>query len=159
MGMFKGGLSDHSAIVTAYHTATHLLHSALRIILGTHVSQKGSNITAERLRFDFFQPEKISDDQIKSIEDLINQKISEKLPVTRAEMPKEKAIAEGAMAFFGQKYPDIVSVFTIGEEPNHFSKELCGGPHVASLAELAKIKVVKQESLGADTRRLYLQFV
>ena len=159
MGMFKGGLADHSITVTAYHTATHLLHAALRNILGSHVSQKGSNITVERLRFDFSHLEKLSDDQIKSVENLINQKISKKLPVIKQEMPKEVAIAEGALAFFGQKYPDIVSVFTIGEEPNHFSKELCGGPHVASLAELAKIKIVKQESLGAGTRRLYLQFV
>ena len=159
IGMFKGGLADHSATVTAYHTATHLLHAALRQILGTHISQKGSNITAERLRFDFSHTEKITDDQLLAIQDLINQKISEKLLVTRTELPKEKAITEGALAFFGQKYPDLVSVFTIGEGENIFSKELCGGPHVASLAELAKIKVVKQESLGAGVRRLYLQFV
>lgn len=159
IGMFKGGLADNSKTVTAYHTATHLLHAALRLILGNHVSQKGSNITGERLRFDISHPDKLSDDQIRSVEDLINQKISEKLPVIRREMPKDQALAEGALAFFGQKYPDLVSVYSIGEGDKTFSKELCGGPHVESLAELAKIKIVKQESLGAGTRRLYLQFV
>lgn len=158
-GMFKGGLADHSQTVTAYHTTTHLLHAALRQVLGTHVSQKGSNITSERLRFDFSHPDKISDDDLQKIEDLINQKISEHLPVTRSEMPKDQAISEGALAFFGQKYPDIVSVYTVGTSENYFSKELCGGPHVTNTQELAKIKIVKQESLGAGTRRLYLQFV
>ena len=159
IGMFKGGLADNSATVTAYHTATHLLHASLRQILGSHVEQKGSNITAERLRFDFSHPEKITDDLLKQIEDLINQKISEKLPVTHTEEPKSEAIASGALAFFGQKYPDLVSVFTIGKEPNHFSKELCGGPHVTNLSELANIKIVKQEPLGSGVRRLYLKFV
>jgi len=158
-GMFKGGLADHSDVVTAYHTATHLLHAALRQILGTHVQQKGSNITSERLRFDFSHPEKLSDIQIKAVQDLINQKISEKLTVTKVELPKEEALAQGALAFFGQKYPDQVTVYTIGNKKSFFSKELCGGPHVESLAELAKINIVKQESLGAGTRRLYLQFV
>jgi len=158
-GMFKGGLADRSETVTAYHTATHLLHSALRQILGPHVQQKGSNITSERLRFDFSHPEKLTDDQISSIENLINQKISEKLPVIREEKPKDIALAEGALAFFGQKYPDIVSVYTIGNPPDVFSKEFCGGPHVTNTGELAKIKIVKQESLGSSYRRLYLQFV
>lgn len=158
-GMFKGGLADHSQTVTGYHTVTHLLHAALRQILGTHVSQKGSNLTSERLRFDFSHPDKISDEELHSIEELINQKISEQLSVTREEMPKETAISSGAMAFFGQKYPEVVSVYTVGEKENYFSKEICGGPHVTNTKELAKIKIVKQESLGAGTRRLYLQFV
>ncbi|KKT73206.1 MAG: alanyl-tRNA synthetase [Candidatus Collierbacteria bacterium GW2011_GWB1_44_6] len=158
-GMFKGGLADKSQVVTAYHTATHLLHASLRRILGNRVEQKGSNITADRLRFDFSYTEKITDEQIKAIEDLINKKIAEKLSVVREEMPKEDALKQGALAFFGQKYPEIVSVYTIGPKNNFFSKELCGGPHVESLAELAKINIVKQESLGATTRRLYLQFV
>lgn len=158
-GMFTGGLADHSKTVTSYHTATHLLHAALRQVLGTHVGQKGSNITAERLRFDFSHPEKLTDEEIKLTEELINKVISEKLPVVREEMPKDKAIAQGAMAFFGQKYPDVVSVYTIGNKDNIFSKEICGGPHVTNTEELAKIKIVKQESLGAGTRRLYLQFV
>ncbi len=158
-GMFKGGLADHSVTVTAYHTATHLLHAALRSVLGTHVEQKGSNITAERLRFDFSHNEKLTDDELNQITMLINQKISEKLPVTHTEEPKESAIASGAMAFFGQKYPDVVSVYTIGDPNNFFSKELCGGPHVTNLSELANIKIDKQESLGAGVRRLYLKFV
>jgi alanyl-tRNA synthetase len=157
--MFKGGLADHSKTVTAYHTTTHLLHAALRQILGSHVSQKGSNITAERLRFDFSHMDKPTDEQITSIEALINQKISEKLPVNKEEMPKDKAIKEGAMAFFGQRYPDVVSVYTIGNKGKLFSKEICAGPHVTNTQELAKIKIVKQESAGAGTRRLYLQFV
>ncbi len=158
-GMFKGGLADQSVIVTAYHTATHLLHAALRQILGNHVSQKGSNITSLRLRFDFSHPEKISDEKIEEIQSLINEKISEKLKVTKEELPKEKALEQGALAFFGQKYPDVVTVYTVGDPKNYFSKELCGGPHVESLSELAKIKIVKQETLGSGVRRLYLQFV
>jgi len=157
--MFKGGLADHSKTVTGYHTTTHLLHAALRQILGTHVSQKGSNITSERLRFDFSHPEKLTDRELQLTEELINLKTSEKLPVIREEMPKDKAVAEGAMALFGQKYPDVVSVYSIGNKGNYFSKEICGGPHVTNTQELAKIKIVKQESLGAITRRLYLQFV
>lgn len=158
-GMFKGGLADNSATVTAYHTATHLLHASLRQILGEHVSQKGSNITGERLRFDFSHTDKITDEQLKEIQDLINEKINKKLTVTRTEEPKDQAIASGALAFFGQKYPDIVSVYTISDGENTFSKELCGGPHVNNLSELANIKIVKQESLGSGVRRLYLQFV
>jgi len=158
-GMFKGGLADNSATTVAYHTATHLLHASLRQILGTHVEQKGSNITGQRLRFDFSHFDKITDEQIKQIEDLINQKINQKLTVTRTEEPKDQALASGALAFFGQKYPDIVSVYTIADGENVFSKELCGGPHVTNLSELANIKIVKQESLGSGVRRLYLKFV
>lgn len=158
-GMFKGGLADHSEVVTRYHTATHLLHASLRQILGNHVSQKGSNITKDRLRFDFSHTEKLTDEQITQVENLINQKISEKLSVVRTEESKDQAIASGAMAFFGQKYPDVVSVYTIGDPQNFFSKELCGGPHVTNLSELANIKIVKQESLGSGVRRLYLEFV
>ncbi len=158
-GMFKGGLADHSETVTAYHTATHLLHAALRKIIGTSVSQKGSNITAERLRFDYAATDKLSDEQVLEIENLINEKIQQKLPVIRTEEKKEDAIASGAMAFFGQKYPDLVSVYTIGGPENYFSKELCGGPHVTNLSELANIKIVKQESLGSGIRRVYLKFV
>jgi len=159
VGMFKGGLEDNSKTVIAYHTVTHLLHSALRQILGNHVGQKGSNITAERLRFDFSHPEKLTDEELQQAEDLINKIIAEKQTIIREEMSKEKAIKEGAIAFFGQKYPDIVSVYTIGNKKNPFSKEICGGPHVTNTEELAKIKIVKQESLGAGIRRLYIQFV
>ncbi len=157
-GMFKGGLADNSQTVTAYHTVTHLLHAALRLVLGNHVGQKGSNLTATRLRFDFSHPDKISDKDLQAIEDLVNKKISEKLPVLREELPKEEALSQGALAFFGQKYPDVVSVYTIGQSDHFFSKELCGGPHVTNTQELAKIKIVKQESLGSGVRRLYLQF-
>jgi alanyl-tRNA synthetase len=156
-GMFKGGLEDHSEITTKYHTATHLLHKALRDTLGTHVSQKGSNITADRLRFDFSHPDKMSADQIKKVEDIVNEKIRENLPVTRQEMPKTQALSEGALAFFVEKYPDQVSVYTIGPLDHWYSKELCGGPHVSSTAEIGKIKIVKEESAGAGIRRIYAQ--
>ena len=158
-GMFKSGLADNSKTVTAYHTATHLLHAALRQVLGVSVTQKGSNITGERLRFDFSYPQKVEEKDLLNIENSINKIITEKFLVTREEMPKEKAIEEGAMALFGQKYPEIVSVYTIGKNEKIFSKEICTGPHVTNTQELAKIKIVKQESLGAGTRRLYLQFV
>jgi len=150
-GMFKGGLQDQSEIVTKYHTATHLLHAALRKVLGTHVSQKGSNITAERLRFDFSHPEKLTDEQITAVESLVNQKISEDIPVIWGEMPKSQALAEGAMAFFPEKYPEITSVYTIGD----FSKELCGGPHVQSTGEIGRIKIIRQEAVSAGVRRIY----
>lgn len=150
-GMFKGGLVDRSEVATKYHTATHLLHAALRQVLGIHVSQKGSNITAERLRFDFSHPEKLTDEQIKQIEDLINAKIKEDIKVERVEMPKSKALAEGAMAFFPEKYPEMTSVYTIG----NFSKELCGGPHVQSTGEIGRIKITRQEAVSAGVRRIY----
>ncbi len=150
-GMFKGGLQDQSEIVIKYHTATHLLHAALRKVLGTHVSQKGSNITAERLRFDFSHPDKLIDEQLKQVEDLVNQKISADIAVTRQEMPKAQALAEGAMAFFPEKYPEITSVYSIGD----FSKELCGGPHVQSTGEIGRIKIIRQEAVSAGVRRIY----
>jgi alanyl-tRNA synthetase len=156
-GMFKGGLQDQSEITTRYHTATHLLHRALREILGIHVQQKGSNITAERLRFDFSHPDKLTSEQIQKVEDIVNAKIKENLTVTREEKPKKQALAEGALAFFVEKYPDIVSVYTIGPMDNWFSKELCGGPHVGSTGEIGRIKIVKEESAGSGIRRIYAQ--
>lgn len=150
-GMFKGGLADQSEATTKYHTATHLLHAALRQVLGTHVSQKGSNITSERLRFDFSHPEKLSEDEIRKIEDLVNEKIEENLKVERKEMPKTQALAEGAMAFFPEKYPEMTSVYKIGD----FSKELCGGPHVNSTGEIGRIKIMRQEAVSSGIRRLY----
>jgi len=150
-GMFKGGLADQSEIVTKYHTATHLLHAALREILGNHVSQSGSNITAARLRFDFSHPEKLTDDQIKQVEDLVNTKIRENIKVDRVEMPKAKALAEGALAFFPEKYPEVTSVYSIGD----FSKELCGGPHVQSTGEIGRIRITRQEAVSAGVRRVY----
>lgn len=150
-GMFKGGLQDQSDITTKYHTTTHLLHAALRQILGPHVFQKGSNITSSRLRFDFSHSEKLTPSQLSQVEDLINQKISENIPVTKTDMAKSKALAEGALAFFPEKYPDTTSVYQISA----FSKELCGGPHVSSTGEIGSIKIIKEESAGAGIRRIY----
>jgi alanyl-tRNA synthetase len=150
-GMFRGGLQDQSEITTKYHTATHLLHAALRQILGPHVQQKGSNITSERLRFDFSHPDKLTPDQISEIEKLVNLKISQNLPVTKTEMAKTQALAEGALAFFPEKYPEICSVYQIGD----FSKELCGGPHVGSTGEIGSIKITREESAGSGVRRIY----
>jgi alanyl-tRNA synthetase len=150
-GMFKGGLGEQSEITTKYHTATHLLNAALRQILGEHVSQKGSNITNERLRFDFPNPEKLSEEQIKSVEDLVNEKIKENLPVTMETMSLEDAKKSHANAVFSDRYEDQVKVYSIGE----FSKEVCGGPHVDFTGLLGKFKIIKEESAGAGIRRLY----
>jgi alanyl-tRNA synthetase len=154
-GMFKGGLQDQSEITTRYHTATHLLHKALREVLGDHVSQRGSNITAERLRFDFSHPNHLTMEQLNNVQEIVNQKISENLPVTRQELPKKQALAEGALAFFPEKYPEITSVYTVGKSDDWYSKELCGGPHVSSTGEIGRIKIVKEESAGAGIRRIY----
>ncbi len=158
-GMFKGGLRDQSEITTKYHTATHLLHQALRSTLGDHVSQKGSNITSDRLRFDFSHDQKLNPQEIQAVENLVNQKISENLPVTRQEMAKDEALKTGALAFFAQKYPDVVSVYTIGSQNNWYSREICGGPHVSSTGEIGKIKIVKEESAGSGVRRIYAQII
>lgn len=150
-GMFKGGLGEQSEITTKYHTTTHLLHASLRKILGEHVQQKGSNITAERLRFDFSHPEKLTEDELKQVEDLVNEKIKENLPVTSEVMDKEQALNSGALGFFTEKYGDKVTVYTIG----NFSKEICGGPHVENTSELGTFKIIKEESAGAGVRRIY----
>ncbi|MBU1931939.1 alanine--tRNA ligase [Patescibacteria group bacterium] len=154
-GMFKGGLADQSETVTKLHTATHLLHAALRKILGEHVQQVGSNITAERLRFDFVHSEKLTAEQLKQIEELINQQINNDFPVKMMTMSLSEAKAQGALACFGQKYPAQVKVYTV----SNFSKELCGGPHVSSTKELGEVKIVKQESCGAGRRRIYARLV
>ncbi len=150
-GKFKSGLADNSEIITKYHTATHLLHTALRQILGTHVQQSGSNITSERLRFDFSAPDKLTDDQIKQVEALINKKIQLDLPVKVETMPFTESQNQGAIAFFANKYPEIVTVYTIGD----FSKEVCTGPHVSKLSELGKFEITKEESAGSGKRRIY----
>ncbi|HAV15113.1 MAG TPA: alanine--tRNA ligase [Candidatus Pacebacteria bacterium] len=159
-GMFKGGLADHSENVTKYHTATHLLHAALRKVLGEHVSQQGSNITGERLRFDFSHPTALTEEQKKKVEDMINEKIKEDLPVTQEMVSKDEALKQGAMAFFKEKYADTVSMYTIGKDlkKGWFSKELCGGPHVAHTGEIGPIKITKEESVGSGIRRIYVQF-
>lgn len=154
-GKFKSGLADHSEIITKYHTATHLLHAALRQILGTHVQQSGSNITSERLRFDFSHPEKLSTDQVKAVENLVNQKINESIPVTVENMKFIDAQKAGALAFFGAKYPEIVSVYSVGD----FSKEVCTGPHVKNISELGKVSITKEESAGSGKRRLYASLI
>jgi alanyl-tRNA synthetase len=150
-GKFKSGLADNSEIITKYHTATHLLHAALRRVLGDHVQQSGSNITLERLRFDFTHPEKLTPAQMRQVEELVNQKIQEGIEVRLDTMPFSQAQASGALAFFGSKYPETVSVYTIGD----FSKEVCTGPHVTNTNLLGHFRLTKEESAGTGKRRLY----
>lgn len=150
-GKFKSGLADHSEIITKYHTATHLLHASLRKILGDHVQQSGSNITSERLRFDFSHDQKLTDDQIKDITDLVNNTISQNIPVGMKTMPFVEAQKLGALAFFGTKYPEIVSVYSVGD----FSSEVCTGPHVENTSILGQFKIIKEESAGSGKRRIY----
>ena len=150
-GMFKGGLADKSEEVTKLHTATHLLHQALRIALGDQIRQEGSNITAKRLRFYFSYNQALSDQDINKIETLINQQIKKDLKVKKTIESKDQALKSGALAFFKETYPDKVSVFSIKD----FSKELCGGPHVTSTGEIGGVKIIKQESIGAGKRRIY----
>jgi len=155
-GMFKGGLADASEDVTKLHTVTHLLHASLRKVLGEHVSQKGSNITAERLRFDFSHPEKLFDEEIKKVEDLINEQIKKDLPVSFEEKTLEEAQKEGALAFFGEKYGQGVKVYTIGDPGGEwFSKEVCGGPHVSHTGEIGNVRIKKQEKVGSGIIRIY----
>ena len=149
-GKFKGGLAGNGEIETKYHTATHLLNAALKIVVGPDVHQKGSNITAERMRFDFSCDHKLSDEEKKRAEDLVNEWISEGIPVTVEEMPKEEAIKTGAECMFIEKYPDIVTVYSIGD----VSKELCGGPHVKNTSELGHFRIIKEEASSAGVRRI-----
>ena len=154
-GKFKSGLADKSEIITKYHTATHLLHTALRKILGDHVQQSGSNITAERLRFDFSHDQKLTDEQLKQVSDLINQQIKLNLPVFKEIMPFVEAQKQGAIAFFGNKYPEVVSVYTVGDQNDCFSKEVCTGPHVGNTGDLGVFEIIKEESAGSGKRRIY----
>ncbi len=147
---FKGGLSDHSESNIKYHTATHLLHQALKDVLGNDVNQKGSNINSQRLRFDFSYPHKLTDEQKKKVEDIVNQKIAEELDVTCEEMSLEDARKSGAIGLFGNKYGEIVKVYTIG----NYSKEICGGPHVNNTKELGKFTIIKEEAVGSGVRRI-----
>jgi alanyl-tRNA synthetase len=156
--MFKGGLVDKSEEVTKLHTATHLLHASLRKILGEHVSQKGSNITSDRLRFDFSHPQKLTDKEVEKVESLVNKQIESDLPVSFKEETLDKAIKEGALHFFGEKYGSQVKVYTIGDSNDAwFSKEVCGGPHVASTGKIGRVKIKKQEKIGAGVIRIYLE--
>jgi len=157
-GTFKGGLADHSEAVTKFHTTTHLLHAALRKVLGDHVHQEGSNITADRLRFDFAHNEALTPEQLTAVETWINEQIAANLPVTKATMEKEAALQSGALAFFNEKYPDMVSVYTIGNEDQWVSRELCGGPHASHTGEIGRISIFKQKASSAGVRRVYLKF-
>ena len=147
---FKGGLASTGEMETKYHTATHLLNAALKQVLGSHVHQRGSNITAERLRFDFSHDSKMTDEEKKATEDLVNKWISEAIPVEHLEMKKDEAISQGAEAMFIEKYGDIVSVYKIGD----ISLELCGGPHVSNTSELGHFKIKKEESSSSGVRRI-----
>lgn len=151
---FKGGLASTGAEETKYHTATHLLHAALREVLGDHVFQKGSNITADRLRFDFSHPEKMTDEEKSKVENLVNEKIKSSLSVTQVEMDYDEAKKLGAMGLFEDKYEDKVSVYTIGNDKEVFSRELCGGPHVSNTSELGNFKIKKEEASSAGVRRI-----
>ncbi|NBB90880.1 MAG: alanine--tRNA ligase [Spirochaetes bacterium] len=147
---FKGGLADHSEHTTKLHTATHLLHKALRDVLGEHVAQKGSNITPERLRFDFSHPEKMTKEQIGEVERIVNEKIEEDLPVRYETMTLEEARENGAMALFGDKYDEVVKVYSVGD----YSKEVCGGPHVESTGQLGGFRITKEQSSSQGVRRV-----
>jgi alanyl-tRNA synthetase len=152
---FKGGLGDTGEISVRYHTATHLLHQALREVLGTHVQQKGSNITPERLRFDFSHPSKMTGDEKKKVEDIVNEKITESLPVSVISLPFSEAEKTGALHFFGEKYGDTVTVYYIGQNLDHaYSKEFCGGPHVKNTSELGVFKIQKEEAVSQGVRRI-----
>ncbi|MBR3229935.1 MAG: alanine--tRNA ligase [Bacilli bacterium] len=149
-GMFKGGLMGHSETETKYHTATHLLNAALKKVIGPDVHQLGSNITTERLRFDFPCDHKLTDEEISKVENLVNEWIKEDYPVTIEEMSKDEALKSGAECRFVEKYPDVVTVYSIGD----FSKELCGGPHVKHTGELGRFVIKKEQSNGSGVRRI-----
>ena len=147
---FKGGLAEQNDTTIAYHTATHLLNAALKVVLGPETHQRGSNITVDRMRFDFNCDHKMTDEEKKKTEDLVNKWIEEALPVTVEEMKKEDAVKSGAECMFIEKYPDVVTVYTIGD----VAKELCGGPHVKNTSELGKFKIKKEEASSAGVRRI-----
>jgi len=147
---FAGGLETHTDRAVRLHTATHLLNGALRQVLGDHVHQRGSNITDERLRFDFSHDRRLSDEELERVSEIVNRAIADDLPVVMRSMPREEADRLGAEREFGQRYPDVVSVYTIGD----LSAEFCGGPHVARTGEVGRLRILKQESSGADVRRI-----
>ena len=152
---FKGGLSGTGTQETKYHTATHLLHQALRDVLGEHIGQKGSNINPERLRFDFSHTAKMTDEEKQKVESIVNEKIRAALPVNKIILPKEQAIKTGAIHFFAEKYGDEVSVYYIGDNiESAYSKEFCGGPHVSNTNELGVFKIAKEEAVSAGVRRI-----
>ncbi len=152
---FKGGLADTSEMSVKYHTATHLLHQALHDVLGDGVMQKGSNITPERLRFDFSHGAKMTDEEKKKVEDIVNQKIKENLPMNNVVMPRAEAEKTGARHFFGEKYGEEISIYFIGHDlKTAYSKEFCGGPHVKNTGVLGHFKIVKEEAVSQGVRRI-----
>jgi len=154
-GSFKGGLGDQGEMAVKYHTATHLLHKALRTVLGDHVAQKGSNITAERLRFDFAHDSPMTPEQVKKVQEIVNEQIEKDYPVFMETMSLDEAKAQGATALFGEKYESVVKVFTIGSSTtDFFSKEVCGGPHVEKTGTLGKFTIQKEQSSSAGVRRI-----
>lgn len=156
-GMFKGGLVDHSEIVTKYHTATHLLHQALKDVLGPQVFQKGSNITSERLRFDFSYERKMTDEEIKKTEEIINKRIEQDLKVDHMIVDLQKAKEMNAIGLFDEKYADKVSIYGIGpnfDRGRYYSLEFCGGPHVVTTGAIGGIKITKEEAVSAGIRRI-----
>lgn len=154
-GQFKGGLGGHSDMHKKYHTATHLMYKALKMVLGDHVVQRGSNITEERLRFDFSHPEKMTPQQIAEVEKIVNEQIKKDWPMGFREIPTKQAMKEGALGAFGDKYGETVKVYTAGDpEGEWFSKEICGGPHVEHTGELGEFKITKEESSSAGVRRI-----
>jgi len=151
---FRGGLVDESYETVKLHTATHLLQAALRAVLGSHVEQKGSNITTERLRFDFTHPEKMTEKEKQQVEEMVNNAIISNLPIEFSETSYEKAIQSGALGFFEIRYGEKVKVYTVGNPEQPFSKEICGGPHVKKTGGLGKFKIVKEEAASAGVRRI-----
>jgi alanyl-tRNA synthetase len=147
---FKGGLADHSWMSTRYHTATHLLHKALRSVLGTHVEQRGSNITSDRMRFDFSHPQKMTPEEVLRVEGIVNDAIARDLPVHYEEMTVDEAKARGAIGLFEDRYGDKIKVYVVGD----FSTEICGGPHVGHTAQIGRFKIVKEEASSAGVRRI-----
>ncbi|MBI5620993.1 alanine--tRNA ligase [Candidatus Gottesmanbacteria bacterium] len=156
-GMFKGGLADQSEKTTKLHTAHHILLAALQKIIDPSIKQRGSNITAERLRMDFNYAKKLTPEELTAVEKLVNEKIQENLPVMRVEMPREEAEKLGAQMEFGHKYPERVSVYFVGPEKNFFSAEFCGGPHISDTGSLGTFHILKEESAGAGVRRIYAE--
>jgi len=153
--IFKGGLQDHSEIATRYHTATHLLQRALRAVLGDHVAQRGSNITSERMRFDFSHSAPMTKEEIQQVEDMVNEAIRQDLPVTMEVMSLEEAKSQGATALFGEKYESQVKVYTVGKSrEDFFSKEVCGGPHVERTGILGRFRIQKEQSSSSGVRRI-----
>ena len=155
VGLFKGGLADHSEASTQLHTATHLLYKALRLVLGEHVVQRGSNVTAERLRFDFSHPAKLTPEEIGEVERIVNEAIEHDWPMSYRELGTDEAFAEGAIGAFGDKYGATVKVYTAGDPfGDWYSKEICGGPHVERTGQLGRFRILKEESSSAGVRRV-----